>query len=150
VYHGEYRGDVRQGIGYLSFSFASIGEEASSYAGYAGEFQNGLLDGQGVWTWRDGRRYSVYLLYWCKSTNTDAEDARFEGLFVRDVPVEGILKPKDVREVDVWEDEEAQAEHMRAQAISCTSPRVAADEVCVKRQPLSLITTDAVPNLLLT
>ena len=88
-----------------------------------------------------------------KVQNTDAEGAicvRFEGLFVRDVPVEGILKPKDVREVDVWEDEEAQAEHMRAQAISCTSPRVAADEVCVKRQPLSLITTDAVPNLLLT
>ena len=43
-----------------------------------------------------------------KVQNTDAEGAicvRFEGLFVRDVPVEGILKPKDVREVDVWEDE---------------------------------------------
>jgi hypothetical protein len=33
----------------------------------------GLAKRGGRWRWRD--RYSVYLLYWYKSTNTDAEGA---------------------------------------------------------------------------
>ena len=88
--------DKRHGLGTLTFgvgeappasTYTYTGEsrdqarearKASGWATstYAGEFCDGCMHGQGVWTWSDGRR--------------------FEGLFQEDVPVEGVIKSQVV------------------------------------------------------
>jgi hypothetical protein len=50
---------------------------------YQGEWKEGKFDGQGVWTWRDGRR--------------------FEGLFSKDHPVEGVLNYEGASRNVTWD-----------------------------------------------
>jgi hypothetical protein len=50
---------------------------------YEGQWKEGRFDGQGVWTWRDGRR--------------------FEGLFAKDHPIEGILNYEGASRHVTWD-----------------------------------------------